>query len=103
VPYASYRYFDWGVFIRQNDAVFVHDYSIQCQVRGVKTPVPQGPRLAGPALFHPAQLLISGVGVEKLEISENQYKFGDRKCLGNLNKSFVGHLDTIYFLRIFAK
>jgi hypothetical protein len=46
---------------------------------------------------------ITGVGVEKLEISENQYKFGDRKCLGNLNKSFVGHPDAIYFLRIFAK
>jgi hypothetical protein len=45
----------------------------------------------------------TGVGVEKLEISENQYKFGDRKCLGNLNRSFVGHPDAIYFLRIFAK
>jgi hypothetical protein len=45
----------------------------------------------------------TGVGVEKLETSENQYKFGDGKCLGNLNKSFVGHPDAIYFLRIFAK
>jgi len=43
------------------------------------------------------------VGVEKLEISENQYKFGDGKCLGNLNKSFVGRPDAIYFLNIFAK
>jgi hypothetical protein len=50
-----------------------------------------------------AQLTTTGVGVEKLEISENQHKFGDRKCLGNLNKSFVGHPNAIYFLRIFAK
>jgi hypothetical protein len=47
--------------------------------------------------------VISGVDVEKLEISENQFKFGDRRCLGNLNKSFVGHPDAIYFLRISAK
>jgi hypothetical protein len=35
------------------------------------------------------------VGVEKLETSENKHKFGDRKCLGNLNISFVGHPDAI--------
>jgi hypothetical protein len=49
------------------------------------------------------QLLRTGVGVEKLEISENQYKFGERKCLGSLNKSFIGHPDAIYFLKILAK
>jgi hypothetical protein len=35
------------------------------------------------------------VAVEKLEISENQHKFGDRKCLGEPCKSFVGHPDAI--------
>jgi hypothetical protein len=39
--------------------------------------------------------MTSGVGVEKLKISENQYKFGDRKCLGDPDKSFVGHPDAI--------
>jgi hypothetical protein len=35
-------------------------------------------------------LSISGVAVEKLEISENQHEFGDRKCLGDPCKSLVG-------------
>jgi hypothetical protein len=39
--------------------------------------------------------LKTGVGVEKLKISEKQYKFGDRKCLGDPDKSFVGHPDAI--------
>jgi hypothetical protein len=47
--------------------------------------------------------VLSSVGVEKLKISENQYNFEDRKCLGDPNKSFVGHPDAIYFLRILAK
>jgi hypothetical protein len=41
------------------------------------------------------QLAITGVAVEKLEISENQHKFGDRKCLGDPCKSFIGHPDAI--------
>jgi hypothetical protein len=48
-----------------------------------------GKQASGPQLLH------SGVGVEKLEISENQHKFGDRKCLGDSYKSFVGHPDAI--------
>ena len=47
--------------------------------------------------------VITGVAVEKPKISEIQSKFGDRKCLGKPNKSFVGHPDAIYFLRIFVK
>jgi hypothetical protein len=40
---------------------------------------------------------IMTVGVEKLEISENRDKFGDRKCLGDLCESYVRHPDAIYF------
>jgi hypothetical protein len=40
-------------------------------------------------------MAITGVAVEKLEISENQHKFGDRKCLGDPCKSFIGHPDAI--------
>jgi hypothetical protein len=42
-----------------------------------------------------SQLVRTGVAVEKLEISENQHKFGDRKCLGEPCKSFIGHPDAI--------
>jgi hypothetical protein len=41
------------------------------------------------------RLAIIGVSVEKLEVSENQHKYGDRKCLGDLCKPFVGHPDAI--------
>jgi hypothetical protein len=40
------------------------------------------------------------VGVEKVGFSQNSRKLGDRKCLGKLRKSFVGHPDAILFLRI---
>jgi len=35
------------------------------------------------------------VAVEKLGISEIRTNFGDRKCLGDQRKSFVGHPDVI--------
>jgi len=38
--------------------------------------------------------------VEKLDISEIGTNLGDRKCLGDSRESFIGHPDTIYFLRI---
>jgi hypothetical protein len=50
-----------------------------------------------------SQLAATGVAVEKLEISETRHKFGDRKCLGDPCKSFVGHPDAIQFLWIFGK
>jgi hypothetical protein len=42
----------------------------------------------------------TGVGVEKLRFLQNSQNLGDRKCLGKLRKSFVGHPDAILFLRI---
>jgi hypothetical protein len=43
------------------------------------------------------------VGVEKLGISEIRTNFGDRKCLTEQRKSFVGHPDAIQFLQISGK
>jgi hypothetical protein len=40
------------------------------------------------------------VGVEKLNISEISENFGDRKCLNEQRKSFVGHPDAIQFLQM---
>jgi hypothetical protein len=40
------------------------------------------------------------VGVEKVHFSQNSQNLGDRKCLGKLRKSFVGHPSAILFLRI---
>jgi hypothetical protein len=40
------------------------------------------------------------VAVEKLHFSQNSQNLRDRKCLGKLRKSFVGHPDAILFLRI---
>jgi hypothetical protein len=40
------------------------------------------------------------VAVEKLHFLQNSKNLGDRKCLGKLRKSFVGHPDTILFSRI---
>src|ERR1039458_10359689 len=42
----------------------------------------------------------TGVAVEKLQLSENQVKCGDRKYLPEPRKSFPGHPDAIQFLRI---
>ncbi len=39
------------------------------------------------------------MGVEKLDISEIGANLGDRKCLAEQRKSFVGHPDAILFLR----
>jgi len=39
--------------------------------------------------------VITPVAVEKLEISEIRTNLGDRKCLGDPRKSFVGHPDAI--------
>jgi hypothetical protein len=44
--------------------------------------------------------MIKDVAVEKLEISEIRGNFGDRKCLAEQRKSFVGHPSAIVFLRI---
>src|SRR2546429_9022414 len=38
--------------------------------------------------------------VEKLHFLQNSKNLGDRKSLGKLRKSFVGHPDTILFSRI---
>jgi hypothetical protein len=38
--------------------------------------------------------------VEKLHFLQNSKNLGDRKCLGKLRKSFVGHPDKILFSRI---
>jgi|ERR1039457_1090053 hypothetical protein len=46
------------------------------------------------------QLTQSGVGVEKVHFPQNSPNLGDRKCLGKLRKSFVGHPDAILFLQI---
>ena len=40
------------------------------------------------------------MGVEKVHFPQNSQNLGDRKCLGKLRKSFVGHPDAILFLRI---
>jgi hypothetical protein len=38
--------------------------------------------------------LITGVAVEKLDISEIRENLGDRKCLTEQRKSFVEHPDA---------
>src|SRR2546425_13322998 len=43
------------------------------------------------------------MAVEKLHFLQNSKNLGDRKCLGKLRKSFVGHPDTILFSRISRK
>jgi hypothetical protein len=37
---------------------------------------------------------IEAVGVEKVDIHKNGVILGDRKCLGDPRKSFVGHPDA---------
>jgi len=46
------------------------------------------------------KLVLTPVAVEKLHFLQNSKNLGDRKCLGKLRKSFVGHPDTILFSRI---
>jgi hypothetical protein len=41
------------------------------------------------------QLLLTGVAVEKLDISEIREDLGDRKCLTEQRKSFVEHPDAL--------
>jgi PIN domain nuclease of toxin-antitoxin system len=43
------------------------------------------------------QLAITGVGVEKVDTHKNGVILGDRKCLGDPRKSFVGHPDATQF------
>jgi hypothetical protein len=43
------------------------------------------------------------VGVEKLDIPENQDNLGDRKCPDDPRKSFIGHSDAMQFLQICDK
>jgi hypothetical protein len=38
-----------------------------------------------------SQLVQTPVGVEKLDLSEKRPELGDRKCLGEQRKSFIGH------------
>jgi hypothetical protein len=42
----------------------------------------------------------TGVGVEKVHFPQNIQNWGDRKCLGKLRESFVGHPDAFLFLGI---
>jgi hypothetical protein len=42
-------------------------------------------------------LTLTGVAVEKVAFHSKQLKLGDGKCLAEQRKSFVGHLDAIYF------
>jgi hypothetical protein len=43
---------------------------------------------------------VTPVAVEKLHFLQTSKNLGDRKCLGKLRKSFVGHPDTILFSQI---
>jgi hypothetical protein len=43
----------------------------------------------------------TGVGVEKLDIAENQDKSEDRQCPDDPRESFIGHFDAMQFLRIY--
>jgi hypothetical protein len=45
----------------------------------------------------------TGVAVEKVRFPQNSKQLGDRKCLGKLRKSFVGHPDAILSWRILRK
>jgi hypothetical protein len=45
-------------------------------------------------------VVVTSVGVEKVHFPQNSQNLGDRKCLGKLRKSFVGHPDAFLFLRI---
>jgi hypothetical protein len=47
-----------------------------------------------------SQLVITGLGVEKLDIAENQDN-RDRKCPDDPRKSFIGHPDATQFLPIY--
>jgi hypothetical protein len=38
------------------------------------------------------------VGVEKVDIHKNGVILGDRKCLGDQRKSFVGHPEATLFV-----
>jgi hypothetical protein len=50
---------------------------------------------------HMEATVVTGVAdVEKLDISEIRGNSGDRKCLADERRSFVGHPDAISFLRI---
>jgi hypothetical protein len=45
-----------------------------------------------------SRLVLTGVGVEKVDIHKNGVILGDRKCLGDQRKSFVGHPDATLFV-----
>ena len=44
--------------------------------------------------------MITPVAVEKVDFSEQSQKLGDRKCLGDLEKSFVELPVAIQFLQV---
>jgi hypothetical protein len=48
-------------------------------------------------------VLITGVGVEKLGLSENRVENGDQKCIRGTRKSFIGHPDATHFRQKFAE
>jgi hypothetical protein len=48
-------------------------------------------------------LTLTGVGVEKLDLSENRPKRSDQKCIGDRRKSFIGHPDATHFRRKFCE
>jgi hypothetical protein len=43
------------------------------------------------------------VGVEKVDIRKNGVILGDRKCLDDPRKSFVGHPDATLFCDLFSQ
>src|SRR5437870_9904475 len=46
---------------------------------------------------------MTGVAVEKLDLSENRPKRSDQKCIGDRRKSFIGHPDATHFRRKFCE
>jgi hypothetical protein len=46
-----------------------------------------------------AQVLVTGVAVEKVAFLKKLSKFGDRKCPGDSRESFIAHPDAILFSR----
>src|SRR6266487_1903219 len=46
---------------------------------------------------------MTGVAVEKLDLSDNRPKRGDQKCIGDRRKSFIGHPDATHFRRKFCE
>jgi hypothetical protein len=54
-------------------------------------------------LAAPSGLMTSGVGVEKVDFSENQPEMGDQKCIGGRRRSFIGHPSAMFFEHDFCE